>query len=257
MTDSEQAYVYHILKLSCPVILIPFKFAKIINPPHDLMSFSPSQLKDESIHIGMRERLVKELSGKGITDKNVLQAIGKIPRHFFFNTTFLRHAYEDKAFPIAAGQTISQPYTVAFQTQTLQVKKGEKILEIGTGSGYQTSVLIELGAKVYTIERQKELFEIAKRMFPKLGYKPTMVFGDGYIGLEAHAPFDKIIVTAGAPFIPQPLKDQLAIGGRMVIPVGEGDEQVMLLIEKIAKNEFRQTDLGNFRFVPMLSEKNR
>ncbi len=221
------------------------------------MAYSPNQLKDEAIHIGMRERLVKELSEKGIRDKNVLNAIGKIPRHFFFNTIFLKHAYEDKAFPIAAGQTISQPYTVAFQTQLLEIKNGDKVLEIGTGSGYQTAVLVEMGAKVFTIERQKELYDKTKIILPQMGYNPKMVYGDGYIGLEAYAPFDKVLVTAGAPFIPEPLKEQLKIGGRLVIPVGEGATQEMILIERISANEYKQTTHGLFRFVPMLTDKNK
>lgn len=221
------------------------------------MPVSPNQLKDEPIHQGLRERLVKELSQKGISDKNVLQAIGKVKRHFFFNTTFIRFSYEDKAFPIAAGQTISQPYTVAMQTQLLQVKSGDKILEIGTGSGYQTCVLLEMGAKVFTVERQKELYDRTKILLPRIGYSPKMFYGDGYIGLATYAPFDKIIVTAGAPFIPTPLKEQLKAGGRLVIPVGEGNTQEMFLVEKISETEYRQTEHGLFRFVPMLSEKNK
>lgn len=214
-------------------------------------------MKDEPIHQGMRARLVKLLAGKGISDENVLNAIGKIPRHFFFNTAFLKHAYEDKSFPIAAGQTISQPYTVAFQTQLLQVKRTEKVLEIGTGSGYQTCVLLEMKAKVFTIERQKELYDKTKIILEKMGYSPRMFYGDGYKGLEAYAPFDKILVTAGAPFVPQPLKEQLKVGGRLVIPVGKGDLQEMLLIEKLSANEYRESKHGFFRFVPMLEEKSR
>jgi len=221
------------------------------------MPVSPSQLRDDPIHQGLRERLVKELAAKGITDKNVLNAIGKVKRHIFFNTTFIKFAYEDKAFPIAAGQTISQPFTVAMQTQLLQVKPGDKILEIGTGSGYQTCVLLEMGAKVFTIERQKELYDKTKTLLPQIGYFPKMFYGDGYIGLESYAPFDKVIVTAGAPYIPEPLKQQLRPGGRLVIPVGEGDTQEMFLIEKISEHEYGQTQHGLFRFVPMLTEKNR
>lgn len=220
------------------------------------MPVSPNQMKDEPIHQGLRARLVKLLAEKSITDENVLHAIGKVPRHFFFNTTFLKHAYEDKAFPIAAGQTISQPYTVAFQTQLLQVKRGEKVLEIGTGSGYQTCVLLEMGAKVFTIERQKELYDKTKLILSRMGYAPKMFFGDGYKGQPAYAPFDKVLVTAGAPFIPEPLKEQLRVGGRLVIPVGQGGLQEMQLIEKLSATEFRESKHGFFRFVPMLEEKN-
>ena len=169
------------------------------------MEISQSQLKDEPIHQGSRERLVKLLAEKGIKDRNVLQAIGKVKRHVFFNTTFRKDAYEDKAFPIAAGQTISQPFTVATQTQLLQIRSGDKVLEIGTGSGYQTCILLEMGAKVFTIERQKELYDITKNLLPQMGYSPKMFYGDGYAGLEAYAPFDKVIVTAGAPYIRNPL----------------------------------------------------
>jgi protein-L-isoaspartate(D-aspartate) O-methyltransferase len=216
-----------------------------------------AQFTDTYLHKGLRAKLVRELADKKITDENVLRAIEKVPRHFFFNTAFIKFAYEDKAFPIDAGQTISQPYTVAFQTQLLQVKKGDKILEIGTGSGYQTCILLEMGARVFTIERQKELYDKAKVMFSKMNYFPKMFFGDGYKGLEAFAPFDKILVTAAAPFIPEPLKQQLAIGGRLVIPVGEGKIQEMLLVEKRTESEFVQTSHGLFRFVPMLRDKNK
>jgi len=217
---------------------------------------TPNQLKDDAIHQGMRARLVKLLAEKGIIDKNVLAAIGKVPRHYFFNTTFIKFAYEDKAFPISAGQTISQPYTVAFQTQLLELKRGEKVLEIGTGSGYQTTILMEMGAKVFTIERQKELFDKTKILLPKIGYTPQLFYGDGYKGLEAFAPFDKILVTAGAPFIPEPLKQQLKVGGRLVIPVGKDELQEMVLIEKIPASEYKQTQHGMFRFVPLLTQKN-
>ncbi|TAL63423.1 MAG: protein-L-isoaspartate(D-aspartate) O-methyltransferase [Bacteroidetes bacterium] len=221
------------------------------------MSVSPSQLKDEPLHQGLRERLVKELSGKGIADKNVLNAMGNVKRHIFFNTAFRHRAYEDIAFPIAAGQTISQPFTVATQTQLLRIKPGDKILEIGTGSGYQTCVLIETGAKVYTIERQKELYDLTKNLLPQMGYFPKMFYGDGYIGLEAYAPFDKVIVTAGAPYIPEPLKQQLKVGGKLVIPVGEGDTQEMILVDKISETEYKESKHGMFRFVPMLTQKNK
>ena len=187
-------------------------------------------MKDTFKHKGLRQQLVTVLIAKGIEDEAVLKAIGNIPRHLFMDSSFLDHAYQDKAFPIAADQTISQPYTVAFQTELLQVKKGDKILEIGTGSGYQAAVLCELDAKVYSIERQQELFKKTSKFLPKLGYRPKkLIFGDGYKGLKEEAPFDSIIVTAGAPFIPKPLLSQLKIGGRLVIPVG-GDVQVMTLI---------------------------
>ena len=218
---------------------------------------TPNQITDTYLHKGQRSKLVKEMVEKGITDKNVLEAMGKLPRHFFFNTAFDKFAYEDKAFPIAAGQTISQPYTVAFQSQLLELKKGEKILEIGTGSGYQTCILLEMGAKIFTIERQKELFDKTKILLSQIGYAPKMFYGDGYIGLESYAPFDKILVTAGAPFIPEPLKQQLKVGGRLVIPVGQGDVQEMIMVERISEAEFRQTQHGIFRFVPLLAEKNK
>lgn len=200
--------------------------------------------------------MVETLKKKGIADKNVLQAIGKIPRHLFMDSGFVDHAYVDKAFPIAADQTISQPYTVARQTELLDVKKGDKILEIGTGSGYQAAVLLEMGATLYTIERQNELFKKAKLFLPKLGYKPKkMVFGDGYIGLENEAPFDGIIVTAGAPFVPNPLLAQLKVGGKLVIPVGE-KVQIMTVFLRKSDTEFEKEAHGEFRFVPLLEDKN-
>lgn len=217
---------------------------------------TPNQLTDTYLHQGLRAKLVKTLQDKGIRQPEVLQAIGKIPRHFFFNTSFIKFAYEDQAFPIAAGQTISQPYTVAFQTQLLELKKGEKVLEIGTGSGYQTAVLMEMGVKVYSIERQKELYDKTKFMLPSMGYKPNLFYGDGYKGLEAYAPFDKILITCGAPFIPDALMKQLKVGGRMVIPLGEGNDQVMTLIVKNSETEFSKSEHGTFRFVPMLADKN-
>lgn len=204
----------------------------------------------------MRQKLVKTIEDKGITDLNVLQAIGKIPRHLFMDSGFLDHAYQDKAFPIAADQTISQPYTVAYQTELLQIKKGDKILEIGTGSGYQTAVLCELGADVYSIERQNELFKKTSKFLPKLGYRPKkLIFGDGYQGLKEEAPFHGIIVTAGAPFVPKPLMGQLAIGGRLVIPVGDSVQTMTLFIRKGPK-DFEKHELGEFRFVPLLEDKN-
>ncbi len=204
----------------------------------------------------MRNQLVEIVKAKGVSDKNVLGAIGTVPRHLFMDSSFEDHAYQDKAFPIAANQTISQPYTVAFQTELLDLKPGDKVLEIGTGSGYQTAVLIYLKAKVYTIERQLELYKKTKLFFNKMGYRPKKyIFGDGYIGLPEEAPFNSIIVTAGAPNIPKALLSQMAIGGRLVIPVGE-EEQVMTRIIRTSTKEFKREEHGTFRFVPLLENKN-
>ena len=213
-------------------------------------------MKDTFKHKGLRQQLVAVVKDKGIKDEQVLKAIGKIPRHLFMDSGFLDHAYQDKAFPIAANQTISQPYTVAFQSELLNIKNGDKVLEIGTGSGYQTAVLCELGAKVYSIERQLELFKITSKFLPKLGYRAKkLIFGDGYKGLKEEAPFDSIIVTAGAPFVPKPLLSQLKVGGRLVIPVGE-DIQVMTLFIRKGPKEFEKHEFGEFRFVPLLEDKN-
>src|SRR5687768_8715648 len=181
---------------------------------------------------GLRNKLVKKLAEKGIKDEAVLAAISKVPRHVFFENALIEHAYQDKAFPIGEGQTISQPYTVAFQSEKLEIKPGDKVLEIGTGSGYQACVLLEMGAKVYTIEYNKVLYENTKTFLPQMGYKPYFFFGDGSKGLPAKAPFDKIIVTAGAPVVPNALTDQLAEGGILVIPVGDREKQLMLRIRK-------------------------
>ena len=214
------------------------------------------KLKNTSKHEGLRNQLAKLLEDKGITDKKVLEAIKIIPRHLFLDSSFEDFAYQDKAFPIGAGQTISQPYTVAFQTQLLQVKKDDKILEIGTGSGYQTAVLCLLGAKVYSVERQNELFKTTSALLPKLGIRAKhLSFGDGYKGLPNHAPFDSIIVTAGAPIIPKPLMAQLKIGGKLVIPVGEKDQVMTLLIRK-NETQFEKHEFGDFKFVPLLENKN-
>jgi len=213
-------------------------------------------LKDTSKHQGLRNQLANVLQAKGIDDEKVLKAVRKIPRHLFIDSSFESHAYQDKAFPIAAEQTISQPYTVAFQSQTLELKNGEKVLEIGTGSGYQTAVLLELKAEVYSIERQRELFKKTSLFLPKLGYNPKkFIFGDGYKGLPEQAPFDKIIVTAGAPIVPKPLLAQLKVGGRLLIPVGD-KTQIMTLFIRKSEKEFEKHELGDFAFVPMLEKRN-
>ena len=212
-------------------------------------------MKDTSKHLGLRNQLANILKKKGITNENVLAAIKSIPRHLFIDSSFEDHAYQDKAFPIAAEQTISQPYTVAFQSQNLSVNPGDSVLEIGTGSGYQTAVLIELGAVVYTIERQHELFKKTSLFLPKLGYKPKkFIFGDGYKGFKEKAPFDKIIVTAVAPFVPKPLLAQLKVGGKLLIPVGD-KKQIMTMFYRKTTKEFEKHELGDFAFVPMLQKK--
>ena len=212
-------------------------------------------MRDTSKHQGLRNKLAQVLERKGINDNGVLNAIRKIPRHLFIDSSFESHAYQDKAFPIAANQTISQPYTVAFQSQTLNIQKDDKILEIGTGSGYQTAVLLEMNAEVYTIERQHELFKKTSLFLPKLGYKPKrFIFGDGYKGLPEKAPFDKIIVTAGAPYVPKPLLAQLNVGGMLLIPVGD-ETQIMTLFTRKSATEFDKKELGDFAFVPMLEDK--
>jgi protein-L-isoaspartate(D-aspartate) O-methyltransferase len=212
---------------------------------------------DSYKHQGLRKHLVEIIRGKGITDYNVLAAIGKVPRHFFFDSSFLKYAYEDNAFPIGSGQTISQPYTVAFQSQLLMLGKGQKVLEVGTGSGYQACILAEIGAKVFSIERQKSLYDKAVQFLPTLGYRIKLFYGDGYKGLPAYAPFDKIIVTAGAPYIPDALMEQLKPGGILVIPVGGDDVQEMTTITRISEKEFQKREHGKFRFVPLLEDKAR
>ena len=213
-------------------------------------------LRDTFKHKGKRQQLAAIVESKGVKDKKVLEAIKSIPRHLFMDSSFEDHAYQDKAFPIAADQTISQPYTVAFQTELLELKRGDTVLEIGTGSGYQTAVLCELGAKVYSIERQQELYKKTKLFLRKIGYRPKYLsFGDGYKGLPEYAPFDKIIVTAGAPYVPKALLSQLKVGGRLVIPIGE-NVQIMTLFIRKSNKEFDKHEFGDFRFVPLLGDKN-
>lgn len=211
-------------------------------------------LIDSYKHKGMRKKLVEVLMRKGITNQAVLNAINKIPRHFFLENAFEEHAYEDKAFPIGNGQTISQPYTVAFQTQCLEIKKNDKVLEIGTGSGYQTAVLLELGANVYSIEYVKELFDKTKYFLKFLGYNPVLFHGDGTLGLQKHAPYDKIIVTAGAPTVPETLIEQLSINGVMIIPVGDKEKQSMIKLTKISEKKLSQETFENFSFVPLIGK---
>jgi protein-L-isoaspartate(D-aspartate) O-methyltransferase len=213
--------------------------------------------EDTYRHKGLRKKLVDVLRDKGITDENVLTAINNIPRHYFLDSAFDEIAYEDRAFPIAANQTISQPYTVAYQTQLLQVKPFDKILEIGTGSIYQGTVLAEMGVKIFTIERQKELFDKTKNFIFKTKYTNLKFFyGDGYEGLPTYAPFDKVIITAAAPFIPPKLIEQLKVGGKMIIPLDAGEHQRMLRLTKLPDGSFSEETFENFSFVPMLAGKN-
>jgi protein-L-isoaspartate(D-aspartate) O-methyltransferase len=211
-------------------------------------------LEDNYKQRGLRNKLVKIVRNKGISDPRVLDALAKVPRHVFFDNALLEHAYQDKAFPIGEGQTISQPYTVAFQTEKLEIKPGDKVLEIGTGSGYQSCILLELGAKVYTIEYNQKLYEKTKSFLPKMGYKPYFFLGDGSKGLPAKAPFDKIIVTAGAPVVPTALIEQLNEGGILVIPVGDRNKQVMLRIFK-KNGKLHTEEFENFAFVPLLGKE--
>lgn len=206
---------------------------------------------------GLCSKLIIELKSKGIKDQKVLDAISVTPRHLLFDPVFRdKFAYQDIAFPIGENQTISQPYTVAFQTELLAVSRGSKVLEIGTGSGYQTAVLCQLGAKVFSIERHKSLFKNAKLFLNQNNYRAQLFFGDGFIGKKVFAPYDRIIVTCGAPFVPNDLKSQLKVGGRMVIPVGEGEVQQMKLIQRLNEDDFKETNFGDFRFVPMLKNIN-
>jgi len=203
----------------------------------------------------MRRQLIKELGERGIKDQRILDAFDAVPRHYFLDNAFVEQAYSNTAFQIGSGQTISHPYTVAFQTELLNISKGDKILEIGSGSGFQTSILCEMGAKVFSIERHKELHLKAKAILRHLNFNARLSFGDGYKGLPVFAPFDKIIITCGAPDIPEALLDQLKIGGVMVIPIGEGAEQQMKRIKKVAEREIEVEDFGVFKFVPMLENK--
>jgi len=211
-------------------------------------------LEDSYRHKGMRRNLVKILVEKGIRDENVLKAVQAVPRHYFFEKAFLEHAYQDKAFPIGEGQTISQPFTVAFQTQLLEVQSGDKVLEIGTGSGYQCCILVEMGAKVYTIEFNKKLYQKAKSFLQELGYKANFHLGDGSQGWPTFAPYDKIIVTAGAPTLPDALIEQLKPGGILVIPVGDEDHQEMLKIKKDSEGKIMKESHDFFRFVPLVGK---
>lgn len=206
-------------------------------------------------HKGLRKKLIEELRAKGITNERILTAFDQVPRHYFLDLAFEMQAYSNMPFQIGAGQTISHPYTVAFQTQLLEVVKGDKVLEIGTGSGFQTAILCQMGAKVYSIERQRELYISAKSIIGQLGLNPHLFYGDGYKGKKAYAPYDHILVTCGAPFVPEDLLLQLKVNGTLVIPLGAGDKQQMKRITKISETEFKDEDFGEFSFVPMLEDK--
>lgn len=213
-------------------------------------------MTDDYRHQGLRRKLVDLLRQKGIHDAAVLDAMNRVPRHLFIDdSAFLDLAYADQAFPIGCGQTISQPFTVAFQTQLLGLRKGEKVLEIGTGSGYQTAVLCAMGARVWSIERHKPLHLATRARMERLGYKANLVFGDGFKGAPTHAPFDKVLVTCGAPHVPPLLLEQLRIGGVMVVPVGQGSEQSMLRLVRTGPTDFQKEEHGSFSFVPMLAHK--
>ncbi len=206
-------------------------------------------------HKGLRKKLIEEIKAKGISDSRVLQAMERVPRHMFMDSSFEKFAYKDQAFPIGCDQTISQPYTVAYQTELLEVERHDKVMEVGTGSGYQAAILLEMGAKVFTIERQRELFLKAQSFLPELGYNPHFFYGDGYEGLPSYAPFDRIIVTAGAYEIPEKLQEQLKVGGVMVVPVGDSSTQVMTKVERVSADDYKKTEHGHFVFVPLLKGK--
>jgi len=212
-------------------------------------------MDDSYRHKGLRRKLAEEVRSKGIKDERIIAAINTIPRHFFLDSSFVEFAYQDKPFPIGAGQTISQPYTVAFQTELLALKKDQKVLEIGTGSGYQACVLLELGARVFSIERQHSLYVKAKNLLPQMGYNPRLFYGDGYKGLPAFAPFDKILITAAAPEIPGVLLKQLIVGGMLVLPLGSGATQIMMRITRVGNDQYKEEEFGYFRFVPLLGDK--
>jgi protein-L-isoaspartate(D-aspartate) O-methyltransferase len=211
-------------------------------------------MQDTYRHQGLRKKLIDQLRKMGIKNESILDAFFAIPRHFFLDLAFLEKAYTNMAFQIGAGQTISHPYTVAYQTELLSINKGEKVLEIGTGSGFQTCILCQLGARVFTIERQKELFVKSKEIIKHFGFHPKQFFGDGYKGLDAYQPYDKILVTCGAPEIPKALISQMKVGGIMVVPVGTGEDQEMKRITKLSQDELKIENLGVFRFVPMLEK---
>jgi len=212
-------------------------------------------MDDTHLHRGLRGKLVEEIRRKGITDDRVLEAIGRVPRHIFMDSSFIHFAYRDQAFPILSGQTISQPFTVAFQTQLLQVEPMHRILEVGTGSGYQAAVLSEMGARVFTIERHRELYLLSQSLLGHIKHKISFFYGDGYQGLPTYAPFDRILITAAAPAIPNQLLDQLKTGGRLVVPVGNSQSQEMTLVVKNGPQDYVTTTHGAFLFVPMLTGK--
>ena len=212
-------------------------------------------MEDNFLHKGLRKKLVDEIRRKGLDDEQVLSAVERVPRHCFMDSSFVKFAYKDQAFPIGAGQTISQPFTVAFQTSLLKIEKRDKVLEIGTGSGYQTAVLIEMGANVFTIERLKELYLKAKATLSDLGYHPNIFYGDGYQGMPTYGPFDKVLITAAAPDIPKLLLDQIKVGGRLVLPIGGYGTQIMTLMEKNGEDDYDTSEHGYFVFVPMIKGK--